>query len=320
MECTLLEVEDSLRGLSASTIARFEALLDRELTDHPPDIVFTFGALSWEEEWRKKARRHGAAVVFGLRNLAYLRAHPGYFYPSGGVDAVLACSDFVLNRYRAFHGGRWAALPTPLDFDEVLAPEPQERIFVTYINPSVAKGVMFFARLAEELGRRRPDLPMLVIEGRSQSDTLLDAAALGGFDLTRHESLMVSPLVAQPRDIFRVARLVVMPSVWAEPSGRTAAEALVNGIPPIVSDRGGLPETCGAGGFVLPLPTNLTMKSARPVPAENVREWYELIERLCDDDEFYEMACNKARAASVPYRPENLAPRYREFFSSITRC
>ncbi len=317
MDCTLLEVSGSFCRLTSLDIARFKELFERELTEFAPDIVFTFGGLSWEAELREKARRRGAAVVYGLRNLAHLRAPRSFFQPVGGVDAVLTCSQYVLERYRALHGVPWVALPTPIDLEEVVAPEP-ERIFITYINPSIAKGVMFFARLADELGRRRPDLPMLVIEGRAQSNTLTAAATRGGFDLSKHESLMVSPEVAQPRDIFQVARVLLMPSVWKEPAGRAAVEALVNGIPPIVSDRGGLPEVCGSGGFIAPLPSDLTLKSARPVQAEAVREWFELIQRLFDDENFYSTACKAALARGSCYHPDHLAPRYRNFFSTVT--
>lgn len=46
-------------------------------------------------------------------------------------------------------------------------------------------------------------------------------------------------------------KLVVVPSRWEEPFGRVPAEAMVSGIPCVVSDRGGLPEVVGNTGEVV---------------------------------------------------------------------
>jgi len=43
---------------------------------------------------------------------------------------------------------------------------------VTFINPQVEKGMTVFARIALELGQRRPDIPFLLVEGRGTSDAL----------------------------------------------------------------------------------------------------------------------------------------------------
>lgn len=53
------------------------------------------------------------------------------------------------------------------------------------------------------------------------------------------------------RTAYRDAKLVVVPSRWEEPFGRVPAEAMVSGIPCVVSDRGGLPEVVGDTGLVV---------------------------------------------------------------------
>jgi len=62
------------------------------------------------------------------------------------------------------------------------------------------------------------------------------------------------------------------------------SEALVNGRPAIVSDRGGLPEEIQQGGQVLPLPNNLTPASALPVDASVIERWLKAIEQFADDE------------------------------------
>ncbi len=281
-----------------------------------PNIVFTFGGSSGERARQKRARQAGSKVVFGLRNLSYL-ASEAFDY----VDAILTGSQFVTDRYRTVLGVDSTPLPLPLATADVVASEKQ-KIFITYVNPSFEKGVFFAARLFEELSLRRPDIPILVIESRGSSGLLVAAGLTPadgnpGFDLRRHENIMVSKPVARPADIFALARVAIMPSVWEEPAGRVAAEALLNGIPPVVSNRGGLPEICNGGGFVLPMPLEVIAHPRSPVPPAAVQPWVELLIRLTDDEAFYEESCSRAATAGRIYQQETLMPRYVEFFRSV---
>jgi glycosyltransferase involved in cell wall biosynthesis len=295
--------EDELR--------HFDAMWERMLDRFRPHLVLTYGARRDDVRRHRAAQSRGCKVVFSLQNLAYKQR--GVL---GHVDAITACSRFTSDWYRAHVGLQTTPLPTPIDPDEVIAPR-REPLFVTFVNPAVEKGLMFFARLAEELSVRRPDVPLLVVEGRATATDLIGAGLMGGFDLRRHENLMLSEPVARPRDIFAAARVLLAPSVWAEPAGRVAVEALVNGVPPIVSDRGGLPEVTAGGGFVLPLPTHLHLESPTPVEADAVTPWLDLILRLCDDESFYEQSCARAREAGRRYLPDQVGPQYLEFFAAV---
>jgi glycosyltransferase involved in cell wall biosynthesis len=158
---------------------------------------------------------------------------------------------------------------------------------------------------------------MLIVESRGTGGMLVRAGELGGFDLRRHENLMFCPPVARPAEIYALARVVIAPSVWEEPAGRVAAEAVANGIPAVVSDRGGLGEMCGAGGFVLPLPDDLTLATRTPVSAEAVAPWIDLLVRLCDDQAFYDAACARAADAGKMYDHEMVARDYVRFFENV---
>src|SRR5262249_30994838 len=257
---------------------------------------------------RQRARRRGGEIVFGLRNLAYLT-------PRGleGTDAILSASQFLSDRYPAGAGGESTPLPSPLDMEDVLASD-HDPIFVTMINPSMEKGVMVLARIAEEVSRRSPNIAMLVIESRGTSGLLASAGLAGGFDLRRHQNILVSAAVPSPKDIYAGTRVLLAPSVGEEASGRVVAEALVNGIPPIVSDRGGLAETANGGGFVAPLPPEVTVDMRAPAEASAVEPWVELVLRLAEDQEFYRESAARAREAGRLYHRETLAPRYIAFF------
>lgn len=291
--------------------AQFNRLYQRELAAHRPDIVFGFGGFDAHLERWRHARAAGCKLVFGLRNHGYKTA--GWLRE---FDGVLTPSRFLSEVYRAALDLPSTPLPPPLDPAETLAPG-REPIFFTAVNPSVEKGVFFLARLAEETARRRPDLPLLFIESRGAAGLLVQAGLAGGFDLRRHESLMFAPAVTRPAEIFRGTRVLLAPSVWEEPYGRVAAEALVNGAPPLVSDRGGLPEAAHGGGFVLPLPASLTVETRTPVAAADVEPWLEVMTKLADDEAFYTAASVRARAAGAASLPAALAPRYVEFFTRV---
>lgn len=53
------------------------------------------------------------------------------------------------------------------------------------------------------------------------------------------------------QEAYAKTKLVVVPSRWEEPFGRVPAEAMVSGIPCVVSNRGGLPEVVGSTGTVV---------------------------------------------------------------------
>jgi glycosyltransferase involved in cell wall biosynthesis len=309
----LLDVGDRSPGeWDAAREAALDAAWAKLLSDFEPHVVLTYGARPGDVRRHRAAQARGARVVFSLQNLAYAR-------PRGllnHVDAVVTCSRFVSDYYARHADLASTPLPTPILPAEVIAPDHQP-LMVTFVNPAVEKGLMFFVRLAEELCRRRADVPVLVVEGRGTSEDVIGAAQMGGFDLRRHRNLLIAPPVAHPREIYAAARVVLVPSVWAEPAGRVAVEAMVNGIPPIVSDRGGLPEVCAGGGIVLPLPERLVLETPSPIFAAEVEPWLEQVVRLCDDEDAYAAACASAREAGRAYLPPAVNETYRRFFDAL---
>ena len=292
--------------------AQFDAMFDAELRRFKPDLVFTYGGHPAMVQRYRRARQSGALIVFGLWNHGYLK--DARFFEL--FNAVLTPSQYLTDKYRSVLGIDSTPLPTPMVLEEVVAPE-RDAIFITYVNPSIEKGVMFMAQFANQLSLQRPDIPLLVYESRGTAGTLVQAGLLGGFDLRRHENIMISPGVAQPRDVFTGTRVLIVPSVGQETAGRVASEALLNGLPPVVSDRGGLAEECRGAGTVLPLPDALTPATQAPVSPEVVRPWLDSIVPLFDDEALYAQECKKAAQASAVYLPENLAPKYVAFFDGV---
>ncbi|HEX3748570.1 MAG TPA: glycosyltransferase family 4 protein [Bryobacteraceae bacterium] len=287
---------------------KFDRLFDRELEEFTPDLVFTYGGNPGDVRRHRRAHLAHAQVACCVFNFGYLTPH---FFDS--VDSVLTPSEFLARYYRDAIGVESTPLPTPLEWDDVVAAE-HDPIFVTMVNPSIEKGLFFFARLAEEIGKRHPEIALLAIESRGTAGMVFEAGLRGGFDLRRHQNIMIGGAVPKPRDIFENTRVLLAPSVWEEPSGRVVAEALANGVPPVVSDRGGLAESANGAGMVLPLPPDLTRETRKPVSAAAVEPWIDAIVKLCFDEAFYGKMVESARNAAGIYRREKLAPRYVDFF------
>ena len=294
--------------------SQFDLLFDRELQSFSPDILLAFGGLPGDVRRFDRARHQQIRVVFALRNHGYL--NPGGRALLSAMDGILTPSQYLTNVYRAALQVDSTPLPLPMELDDVVAPR-RDPIFFTMINPAPEKGLMVMARLAEELSIQRPNIPLLIVESRGSAGKLVGAGMAGGFDLRRHENLMMSPAMAQPKEIYLATRALLAPSLLQEPAGRVAAEALLNGIPPLVSDRGGLPETCNGAGFYLPIPPEITPAYRIPVPKAVVEPWVELMIRLEGDDAFYREESQRALDAGAIYRPENLAPRYVDYFNRI---
>ncbi len=269
---------------------QFLFLLDEMLDRFQPDVLLTYGASQAVQEAMRRARRAGALTVFSLHNFGY--EDRKYFEH---VDQAFTCSPYLSDMYDQHIGLRSAGLEPPIDWSEVEAPVETRR-FLTFVNPAPHKGAIVFARLADMLGSRRPDIPILVVQSAASAGRL---NAIPGLDFTRYPHIMAAPATVRPADFFALTRLVIMPSTGRESFGRVAAEALINGIPPLVSDRGALPQTVQGAGRVLPLPSSVTESSTDLPTAQEVRPWFEAVCELWDDERRYAEASSLARETAV---------------------
>jgi len=201
----------------------------------------------------------------------------------------------------------------PLDFAFIDGGHDLEPKYVTFINPQPDKGAAVFARIALELGRRRPEIPLLVVEGRGKSDALAGLPV----DLSELANLHRMANTPDPRDFYRVSRVVLTPSLWRESLGRVPIEAMANGIRVLASDRGALPETLGDAGFVLTIPERCTPSSGVVPTAQEVAPWVAISERLWDDAEFEAEHRRRALAEVERWGFDRLARQYEGFFHSV---
>ena len=308
-----------------------------------PDLVWTYGGDEVARQLHRVVRGLGIPLLFALHNFAY--RDRGLF---AATDRAIVPTQFAQDYYREKLGLDCELLPLVLDPGRVQcaagdgeqgagstarerdssallhAPcSPLPARYVTFVNPVPRKGVHVFARIAEVLSQRRPDIPLLLVEGEAKSSSLLSL----GVDLSGLTNLTVRPNTPDARQLLAASKLILMPSLM-ENAGCIAREAMFNGIPVLASNRGGLPETVGSlehgagsleqgdakAGFLFDIPARYTPETREVPSAEEVAPWVEAIIRLWDDAAYYDHCSRAARERAEAWRPERLAPLYREFF------
>jgi glycogen synthase len=100
-------------------------------------------------------------------------------------------------------------------------------------------------------------------------------------------------------------RIMVIPSLWAEPFGLVALEGIASGCAIVASDQGGLPDAVGPCGLYF--------------PNRNVKALAAQIERLLFDDELRSAMKRKGAAHLRKFQPDRVAAQYLALFHSLIK-
>jgi glycosyltransferase involved in cell wall biosynthesis len=303
-------VRPTPEGVSADVaLAALPILLDRELDQARPDVLMTYGGGWCARAILRAARMRGVPTVFWLRNTLYEKADL-----FEGVSAAIVPSQHTARHYR-----ETMSPPPPCTVlypsvvrERVYCPVRQPK-YLTFVSPLVEKGALFVARLVSELGRLRPDIEVLLVEGRGSFESL----ARSGLEVLDLGNVRTHPRTQDPREFLAVSRVMLVPSICSEAFGRGVVEAMVNGIPVVASDRGGLPEVVGTGGVVLPLPARLTPGAMLLPTVAEVSPWVEAIIRLWDDEGRYKELSRSAVASAARFDPDVLADHASQMFARV---
>ena len=281
-------------------------LYQEQLNTWKPDIVLTYGGYSLCTPTLQIAKTHGIRTVFYLCNFAYTDA--SLFHD---VSATITASQYHAEAYR--HTLGIESIPIyPLIRKSGVLPsesEPADKKYVTFVNPIPHKGVFIFAKIAEILSRERPDIPLLIVEGRAGVPSKL-------FD-TKNNHIFRMRNTPCPADYYRVTRILLVPSLWQESFGRVAAEAMMCGIPVLASNRGSLPEVVGDDGFLFDIPPEYTPESRKYPTEDEVRPWTETLIRLWDDPVEYTKFSERALHHAQCWDESRIMDQIEQLFRSL---
>jgi glycosyltransferase involved in cell wall biosynthesis len=247
--------------------ARVAGVLDQER----PDILHTNSLAGFSVGLWRQATRRRVPIAHTLHDY-YLMCPPSAMYrnaancdricprclpfaayrqrASQAVQAVVGVSRYILDRH--IHGGFFQDSRTAkVIFNSIPSAHGKA--------PKPRKGPLafgFIGRICVEKGIR---WLLEVFTGNARPGDTLVVAGKGepGFVASLKEKFP-SPSVTfighvDPADFYEQVDVVVIPSLWNEPFGRTAIESLAHGIPVIASNRGGLPEIIqdGVTGMII---------------------------------------------------------------------
>jgi glycosyltransferase involved in cell wall biosynthesis len=233
------------------------------LDEFAPDVVFYYGGQPFDYLIASEARQRGAKVAFLLVNGNY---HDTRWRRD--VDLILTDSAATAALYRERLSLEVTPVGTFIDPPAVVsAAHTRERVL--FVNPVPGKGALLVVALAVWLQRHRPQITLEIVEGRGKWADLLARVALpGGAAIPDLPNVVVTAATADMRPVYGRARIVLAPSLWWESGSRVLGEAMLNGIPAIVTDRGGSPEMVGQGGVVLGLPERFYQAPYTALPDE----------------------------------------------------
>lgn len=287
----------------------------KALDERPPDLVFYFGGQVMDLLIPDEAKARGIPSVAYLAN--------GNFKNTRwcrDVSLILTDSHATANMYRQRLGVRPVPIGAFIDPALVTASEPTRQRLL-FVNPTLSKGAALVIRLALALEKRRPDIVIEVVESRGKwRDVLEQMTAAWGEPRTALSNVVVTANTSDMRPIYARARVLLAPSLWWESFGRVVAEAMLNGIPAIVTQRGGLPEVIGKAGVTLQLQEQSYQPPYSQVPsAQQLLPVLERIERLFDDEALYQTYVEWAYEQGKQHRIERSTQRLLEALTPLVR-
>ena len=246
--------------------------LEEVSRDFDPDLIVV---LAQKQVQMGLAAQKTGRPVFMMLQDAECKKEGGYDFASLGNVPCIANSSFTAKFYRENFNVD-PGVVHPIINADLYRVTKRTQDFVTFINPHPNKGL----ETALETAALCPDIPFLFVEGwpldKEEKQALLQR-------LEKIPNIRFLPSQQDIRSVYAQTKILFAPSRWQEAFGRVAAEAQVNGIPVVASDRGGLPEAVGPGGFLL----------LAEAPAE---DWAEKIRELWTDQTLYDDLSAKALA------------------------
>ncbi len=303
----------NLRAYFATQVAEFQPDIILTSTDDPAQVMLD-AAL--------KAER--ARVVYMVRATIALPFGPDAAFPSATkteslrrVDGMVGVSRYTADYVRRHSGIE--AVHVPISMQDK-APIPAlgrfDNEFVVMVNPCVVKGVSIFLALADAL----PEVGFAAVP--TWGTTEEDIAALNA-----RRNVTVLEADDNIDNILRRARVLLLPSIWAEARARIVVEAMLRGVPALAADVGGIPEAMMGLPYLLPVnmiqrykpEVNQQMVPVAEAPPQDIGPWLEALRRLTSDRAHWEELSARGRRRALEYVDNLSAGPLVEYLEDVRR-
>jgi len=226
-------------------------------------------------------------------------------------DYCVVNSEHLRQRYWEGIGLVCHVLPPAFDWNQV-HPLVRNPTFVTILSALSPAESLITSKIVEKLTRRRPDIPIVTLrDGRMRREGLADVHGLP----TALPDGAAGDL--STADVQSATRILVVPSLGHGLFDRTTAEAMINGIPVLTSNRGALPEFVGNAGVVIDIPLRYSSEAPIVPYADDIQPWVDAVIRLWDDPAGFQQASQRVAEAALRWHPEHTLPVYSEFFRNL---
>ena len=257
------------------------------LSEFKPDLVMGYGVSPLAQTCFAEAKAQQLATVYVVSNGTY----GNYLFPN--IDLIVTDSHATAQLYAERDEINMVPVGAFFDVKDITAPQHEPR-FVTMINPSEHKGVSIFAKLAQVCQQELPQVQFLTVSsGRPITEVLgllheKGKPQVHPFHPSDFKNLHMVDLQEDMRPIYAITSVLVAPSLWFEPWGRCASEAIFNNIPVIAANSGGLSEAMAGGGVLLDTPQHCQEDYLSLPDDEEIRPWVEslkfFLEHTSDSD------------------------------------
>lgn len=280
-------------------VRAFTTHVQRILREHRPQLTIVYGGHRALHESMALAKKAGSRTAFALYNFGYEKR---LFFQH--VDRVTSNSKFMENWYRQAIGLRTYPLYSPVEPQACIAEEgPKDGLL--FVNPLPQKGRALVATLCAMLAETHPKIPVVVAGGLGSE-----------FQQRVHGNVRNIGPYDSPVEAFSHAKALLVPSL-AEAFGRVAVEAVLNGIPVIGSDMGGVPEAMREGGIPLPIPKCMANNPDVPPEPADVKPWFDAVVRLWEDSSWYGERCDRSRQAAEYWSEDQQKSRIVNYYEAI---
>jgi len=311
VEVRILTRAPSLRAYFAAEIAGFDPDAIVTSTDDPAHLMLDIAL-----------RSPRARVVYLVRATVALPFGPDSGLPSAfhtevlrQADGVVAVSEYVAQYTRRWGGVEAVHVPISLlDPGGHPALGSFENRFVSMVNPCAVKGIAIFLALAE----RFPAVEFAAVP--TWGTTAADFVAL-----RRLPNISVLAPFDDIDGLLRQSRVMLVPSLWAEARSRVILEALSRGVPVMAGAVGGLAEAMLGMDYLLPVnpvthyrpAVDELMVPAVDIPAQDVRPWAAVLERLLTDRGHYDELSARSRCQALEYARNLSAGPFEEYLARV---